>query len=129
MPRRGLEPPCPCGRYHLKVVRLPISPPGLRPCRFGRCRFGRATGGANIAGVRAARRLRLAAIGQTMTAPVPSLDQLFESAAARARAENAFGPIFVHENALNCEAKASASEAYYRLSFDGGKLWAGLVTS
>ena len=24
---RGLEPPCPCGRYHLKVVRLPISPP------------------------------------------------------------------------------------------------------
>src|SRR6516225_7323911 len=29
MPRRGFEPPCPCGRYHLKVVRLPISPPGL----------------------------------------------------------------------------------------------------
>ncbi len=25
--RRGLEPPSPCGRYHLKVVRLPISPP------------------------------------------------------------------------------------------------------
>lgn len=24
---RGLEPPCPCGRYHLKVVRLPVSPP------------------------------------------------------------------------------------------------------
>ena len=24
---RGLEPPCPNGRYHLKVVRLPISPP------------------------------------------------------------------------------------------------------
>ena len=23
---RGLEPPSPCGRYHLKVVRLPISP-------------------------------------------------------------------------------------------------------
>ncbi len=28
VPRRGLEPPSPCGRYHLKVVRLPISPPG-----------------------------------------------------------------------------------------------------
>ena len=25
--RGGLEPPSPCGRYHLKVVRLPISPP------------------------------------------------------------------------------------------------------
>ncbi len=25
--RRGLEPPSPYGRYHLKVVRLPISPP------------------------------------------------------------------------------------------------------
>ena len=23
---RGFEPPCPCGRYHLKVVRLPVSP-------------------------------------------------------------------------------------------------------
>src|SRR3989344_1457492 len=28
VPRRGLEPPIPCGSYHLKVVRLPISPPG-----------------------------------------------------------------------------------------------------
>src|SRR3989344_3538427 len=29
--RRGrLELPCPCGRYHLKVVRLPISPPAQR---------------------------------------------------------------------------------------------------
>ena len=27
VPRRGLEPPWPCDRYHLKVVRLPISPP------------------------------------------------------------------------------------------------------
>ena len=24
---RGFEPPSPCGRYHLKVVRLPVSPP------------------------------------------------------------------------------------------------------
>jgi len=24
---RRLELPCPCGRYHLKVVRLPVSPP------------------------------------------------------------------------------------------------------
>jgi hypothetical protein len=29
VPERGFEPPCPCERYHLKVVRLPISPPGL----------------------------------------------------------------------------------------------------
>ncbi len=27
---RGLEPPCPNGRYHLKVVRLPVSPPALK---------------------------------------------------------------------------------------------------
>ncbi len=25
--RRGLEPPYPCECYHLKVVRLPVSPP------------------------------------------------------------------------------------------------------
>ncbi len=28
VPRTGLEPAHPFGRYHLKVVRLPISPPG-----------------------------------------------------------------------------------------------------
>ena len=28
MPRRGLEPPRPCERQHLKLVRLPIPPPG-----------------------------------------------------------------------------------------------------
>lgn len=28
VPRTGLEPAHPYGRYHLKVVRLPISPPG-----------------------------------------------------------------------------------------------------
>src|SRR3989344_8355590 len=28
VPRGRFELPCPCGRYHLKVVRLPVSPPG-----------------------------------------------------------------------------------------------------
>ncbi len=28
VPRRGLEPPRDCSRYHLKVVRIPIPPPG-----------------------------------------------------------------------------------------------------
>ena len=28
VPRRGLEPPHPCERQHLKLVRLPIPPPG-----------------------------------------------------------------------------------------------------
>ncbi len=28
VPRRGLEPPHPCGFYDLNVARLPISPPG-----------------------------------------------------------------------------------------------------
>ena len=28
VPRRGLEPPRPCERQHLKLVRLPIPPPG-----------------------------------------------------------------------------------------------------
>jgi hypothetical protein len=32
VPRRGLEPPCRCQRYHLKVVRLPVSPPGHICC-------------------------------------------------------------------------------------------------
>ena len=29
VPETGFEPAHPFGRYHLKVVRLPISPPGL----------------------------------------------------------------------------------------------------
>ncbi len=29
VPRRGLEPPRPCGRYHLKVVRLPFRHLGI----------------------------------------------------------------------------------------------------
>jgi hypothetical protein len=29
VPKTGFEPAHPFGRYHLKVVRLPISPPGL----------------------------------------------------------------------------------------------------
>jgi hypothetical protein len=29
VPRTGFEPAHPFGRYHLKVVRLPVSPPGL----------------------------------------------------------------------------------------------------
>jgi hypothetical protein len=28
VPRRGLEPPRPCERQHLKLVRLPIPPSG-----------------------------------------------------------------------------------------------------
>ena len=34
VPRRGLEPPRPCERQHLKLVRLPIPPPGhgIRIC-------------------------------------------------------------------------------------------------
>ena len=31
MPRKGLEPPQPYDRQHLKLVRLPISPPGHTP--------------------------------------------------------------------------------------------------
>src|SRR3989344_7477863 len=31
---RGFEPPSPYGRYHLKVMRLPISPPALESGRF-----------------------------------------------------------------------------------------------
>ncbi len=29
VPRRGFEPPCPCERHHLKVMRIPVPPPGL----------------------------------------------------------------------------------------------------
>ena len=31
VPETGFEPAHPCGRHHLKVVRLPISPPGHHP--------------------------------------------------------------------------------------------------
>ena len=34
VPRRGLEPPRPCERQHLKLVRLPIPPPGHRGLSF-----------------------------------------------------------------------------------------------
>ena len=34
VPRRGLEPPRPCERQHLKLVRLPILPPGHGASHF-----------------------------------------------------------------------------------------------
>ena len=33
VPETGFEPAHPFGRHHLKVVRLPISPPGLEGCK------------------------------------------------------------------------------------------------
>ena len=41
VPRRGLEPPRPCERQHLKLVRLPIPPPG----HLGHCRQAAALKG------------------------------------------------------------------------------------
>ncbi len=45
---RGLEPPSPYGRYHLKVVRLPVSPPAQdttkilnHPKKFVQCYLNR----------------------------------------------------------------------------------------
>ena len=35
VPETGFEPAHPFGRYHLKVVRLPISPPG----QGGKCKM------------------------------------------------------------------------------------------
>ena len=35
MPETGFEPAHPFGRYHLKVVRLPISPPGQNRLELG----------------------------------------------------------------------------------------------
>ena len=34
VPKTGFEPARRFQRYHLKVVRLPISPPGLRDCKY-----------------------------------------------------------------------------------------------
>jgi hypothetical protein len=34
VPETGFEPAHPFGRYHLKVVRLPISPPGQFSLKF-----------------------------------------------------------------------------------------------
>ena len=40
VPETGFEPAHPFGRHHLKVVRLPISPPGpLRECKCKRFIF------------------------------------------------------------------------------------------
>jgi hypothetical protein len=64
-----------------------------------------------------------------MATPTPnSLPQLLEKAATRARSENVFGPVSTSGATLDCQAKASAEEAFYRLSFESGKLWASLVT-
>jgi hypothetical protein len=63
------------------------------------------------------------------TQTAPGLDQLLERAADRARAAGVFGPVFVHDHLLDCEARSSASEAYYRISLDAGKVWASLVTA
>jgi hypothetical protein len=83
----------------------------------------RPTGEANIA-----RGTPTVAYPARMTAPPAALAQLLESAAEKCRAAQVFGPIFIHKSTLNCEAKASASEATYRLSLDSDKLWVSLVT-
>ena len=42
VPRRGLEPPRPCERQHLKLVRLPIPPSGHGDEQRLRCSSGRS---------------------------------------------------------------------------------------
>ena len=72
-----------------------------------------------------------------MTAPTtprpaqtpPGLAQLLEKASQRALSESLFGPITLRATTLDCQAKSSAAEAFYRLSWDAGKLWASLVTT
>ena len=34
VPREGFEPSIPCGRYHLKVVRMPVPPPGQNVYKY-----------------------------------------------------------------------------------------------
>jgi hypothetical protein len=45
VPRRGLEPPRPCGHWHLKPARLPIPPPGQTGPSFTALRLGGANSG------------------------------------------------------------------------------------
>ena len=60
--------------------------------------------------------------------PVPGLAKLIEQVAAQTQASGVFGPVAVRDAALDCQAKASAAEAFFRLSFDAGKIWVSLVT-
>jgi hypothetical protein len=53
--------------------------------------------------------------------------ELLEKAAAKCRGANVFGTVSVGQGVLSCAAKASAAEAFFRLSWDG-KPWVSLVT-
>src|SRR5690606_23124555 len=65
VPRRGFEPPRPCERYHLKVVRLPVPPPGHR-IGPDRTDLGAGSIGADPCGCRVAAALVEGAAGPTL---------------------------------------------------------------
>lgn len=62
--------------------------------------------------------------------PIPeSLVPLLMAAAKRARAAAVFGEVIVGEGRLEAAAKASAEPAFFRLGWEGSKLWVSLVTA
>jgi hypothetical protein len=63
------------------------------------------------------------------SAPPPAFEKLLQAAAARCREPGVFAAVSVSGGRLECAAKESAAPAFYRLDFDGSKLWVSLVTA
>jgi hypothetical protein len=55
--------------------------------------------------------------------------KLLREAADQCRAAGVFGQVTVSDTLLECQARASAAPAFFRLSFEQDKLWVSLVTS
>ncbi len=62
-----------------------------------------------------------------MTTPTKALRDLLCKVGERARASGVFGDVRVTDDALECDAKASAERATYRLCQEDGALWVSLV--
>lgn len=58
-----------------------------------------------------------------------ALAQLLQMVAARAQQAGVFGPVSIKGDRVECEAKASAAPAFFRVGLEDGSLWVSLVTA
>lgn len=62
-----------------------------------------------------------------MTTPSGALEDLYATVGRRAREAGVFGEVRVTPDGLECDAKASAEPATYRLALEDGALYVSLV--
>ncbi len=64
--------------------------------------------------------------GSTSNAAPPAFATLLENLRQRADKAGVFASCAIVDGRLDCRAEGSAEEAWYRVRWDGGKVWVGL---